>query len=213
MTSTGTAATARAQDRRPARRSARPATKKTLSVWSRRLHSWTSMLCMLLILFFAVSGFFLNHPEWTGEGTTTTATGILPAEYLSGQADYLGISEYLRSSEGVTGTAGDHGVTGTEGRIAWASPGSSAAVTFDTSSGAYTLTKTSYGILGWLGDLHTGHNTSDAWSWVTDAAAILLAFVALSGLALQLVIQRRRRQALILLAIGSVITAIIMAIH
>ncbi len=190
----------------------RNSSKKELSVWSRRVHSWTSMVCMLLILFFAVTGLTLNHPSWGADPQTTTATGTLPSEYLA-DPDYLGISEYLRSKEGVTGTAGEHGVDGTQGRISWAGPSYDATVTFDTATGKYTLTETSYGLIAWFNDLHRGSNTSAAWGWVIDASAILLIAVAVSGLVLQMMIQRRRRTALILLGVGVVATVALFLLH
>ena len=183
--------------------------RATTSIWARNLHSWTSMLCMLLILFFAVTGLTLSHPDWGSDEQTSTATGTLPTVTIEADnVDYLAISEYLRSTEGVTGTAGDHGVDGTEGRIAWSGPSYEASVFFDTESGDYTLTETTYGRLAWLNDLHKGRNTSTAWSWVLDASAIFLAFVALSGLVLQLLIQRRRRTALVLLGVGTVLSIV-----
>lgn len=184
-------------------RARKSSAKKTANVWSRNLHSWSSMISMLLILFFAVTGLTLNHPEWTGSTQTTTTHGTLPATTVAGDTvDYLAISEYLRSHEGVTGTAGDHGVEGSQGRIAWAGPSYEATVFFSTEDGTYTLTKNTYGVIAWLNDLHKGRNTSAEWGWVLDASAVALTLVALTGLVLQLVIQRRRRTALVLLGLG-----------
>lgn len=203
--------TAKAQA--PLRRQSKGVSKRNVSMWSRRIHSWTSMVCMLLILFFALTGLTLNHPEWAANTQTSQAEGTLPAQYLGSSIDYLGISEYLRSNEGVHGIAQDHGAEGGQGRIVWAGPSYEASVFFDTTSGAYTLTESQYGIIAWFNDLHKGRNTSPAWSWVIDASAITLTVVALTGLVLQMMLTKKRNQALILLGVGTVATIVLFTLH
>ncbi len=173
--------------------------------WSRSLHSWTSMTSLVLVLFFSVTGLTLNHPDWVGAAATQRVEGTLPAAALAGgQVDFLAVSEFLRETHAVTGSVTDHGTKGDQGRLAYTGPGYDASVLFSVSDGTFTLTQTRYGLLGVLNDLHKGRNTSPLWSVVIDASAIVLVLVSLTGLVLQLLIERRRRTALILLGIGSV---------
>src|SRR3954471_537174 len=74
--------------------------------WARQLHTWLSTTSLLVVLFFAVTGITLDPPPGFGAPPPPShiATGSLPSSVLrDGSADPLAISEYLRSSRGVTG--------------------------------------------------------------------------------------------------------------
>ncbi|HSK33289.1 MAG TPA: PepSY-associated TM helix domain-containing protein [Propionicimonas sp.] len=174
---------------------------------TRLLHSWLSMGSLLVVLFFALTGLTLNHQDWTfGQSpTVTTSSGQLPTGAISGGApNYLLISEFLRSSQGATGEITDYGADGDAGRISYAGPGYTGSATFSLSTDTFTMESTRYGLVAIANDLHKGRHTSTAWSWTIDVAAVGLALVAITGLLLGLIIQRRRRSALVLLGVGVV---------
>lgn len=175
---------------------------------TRLLHSWLSMATMLVVLFFALTGLLLHHPEWTF-GTaphTTQVSGALPSgSIVSRTPNFLDISEYLRTEQGAAGQVSDYGASGNTGRLAYSGPGYSANVTFDLDTGSFTMTTTRYGWVSYLSDLHRGSNTSSAWGWVIDIAAVGLALVALTGVVLQLLIRKKRTTALVLLGVGVVV--------
>lgn len=173
--------------------------------WVRQTHSWLSMISLLVVLFFALTGITLNHPTWLGASTphTSTVSGVLPASAVpDGVADPLAISEYLRDERGVTGQVTSHAETATGGSIGYDGPGTSASATYTTADRAFTLTTTSYGLIGVLNDLHKGRHSGTSFSWLIDASGVLLALVAVTGLLLQLYIRRSRRLALILASLG-----------
>ncbi len=174
--------------------------------WTRRLHSWLSMTSLLVVLFFAVTGITLNHPTWFGASTpqTRTSTGVLPATAVAnGTADPLAISEYLRANGGVTGQVTAHAETSAGGTIDYEGPGTTASVAYTTSTGAYDLKTTSYGVIGVLNDLHKGRHTGTSFAWLIDVSGGLLTLVAATGLILQLYIRRSRRSGLVLAGIGA----------
>ena len=176
--------------------------------WTRRLHSWLSMTSLLVVLFFAATGITLNHPTWLGASTpqTRTSTGVLPASTLGngdGTADPLAISEFLRSNTGVTGQVTAHAETATGGTIDYDGPGTSASVSYTTSTGTYDLQTTSYGLVGVLNDLHKGRHAGTSFRWLIDVSGGLLTLVAATGLLLQLYIRRSRRTGLVLAGIGA----------
>lgn len=188
------------------RRPRRPARNKGHRL-TRLLHSWLSMASLLVVLFFALTGLTLNHQGWTfGQSpTVSTTSGELPAGALAeGAPNYLVISEFLRSSQGATGEITDYGADGDAGRISYAGPGYTGSASFSVSTGAFTMESTRYGLVAIANDLHKGRHTSTAWSWTIDVAAVGLALVSLTGLLLGLIIQRRRRSALVLLGVGVV---------
>jgi hypothetical protein len=66
------------------------------------------------------------------------------------------------------------------------------------------MESTRYGLVAIANDLHKGRHTSTVWSWVIDVSAVGLVLVSATGLLLGLLIQRRRRSALVLLIVGVV---------
>jgi len=188
-----------------------------LNRWSRTFHVYVSMGCMLIVAFFAVTGLTLNHPSWTlGSTSTTTRTGTVPAGAVQGSdVDYLAISEYARDTFGITGHVTDYGADATTGHIDYAGPGYSASVTFSLTDSTLTTTITQGDLLAVLNDIHKGRDTSGAWGWVIDASAILLLFVTVTGIGIQLFQRKRRRSALIVAGVLSVVTivAIWLAAH
>lgn len=185
------------------------------------LHVYTSMISLLLVLFFGLTGLTLNHPTWTfGDAASRdTVEGVFPTDVVpagglpAGAAvDFLAISEYLRNDEGVHGEVADYGVSGTEGTISYKAAGYAADVTFDTTTGSFTLVVDQQGIVGVLNDLHKGRDTTSSWKWVIDVAAIVLVLVAVTGLVIQLVYRKRRRLALSLAAGFAVVSLVLMYI-
>ena len=131
--------------------------------------------------------------------------GRLPASAVGdGTADPLAISEYLRANLSVTGQVTAHAETAAGGTIDYEGPGTTASVEYTTSTGAYTLEATSYGLVGVLNDLHKGRHAGTSFRWLIDLSGGLLTLVAATGLILQLYIRRSRRTGLVLVGLGRV---------
>ena len=205
---------ARARPRSGARprKSARASGQK----WTRRLHSWLSLTSLVVVLFFALTGITLNHPTWFGASSprATTTSGVLPAStVVGGTADPLAISEYLRASTSLTGQVTGHSETAQGGTIDYDGPGSSASASYVTSTRAYTLSTTTYGLVGVLNDLHKGRHAGTSFAWLIDVSGGLLALVAATGLLLQLYIRRSRRTGLVLVGLGAVVAIVLMVVN
>ncbi len=216
--STSPAAPASAPGRTRPRTGTRPgkSSRAAGQKWVRRLHSWLSMTSLLIVLFFAVTGITLNHPTWFGASIpqTRSSTGVLPAGATSnGTADPLAISEYLRANADVSGQVTAHTETASGGTIDYEGPGSTASVAYTTSTGAYTLRTTSFGLVGVLNDLHKGRHSGTSMGWLIDVSGGLLTLVAGTGLILQLYIRRSRRSGLILVGIGATAGIVLMVVN
>lgn len=202
-----------ARPARPARpqRTGRRSTKNSLHRWARLLHVYTSMICLLVVLFFSVTGLTLDHPSWTfgGSGSRQTATGTLPAEFRKGDTvDWLAVAEFLRSRHGLRGSVSEHEAGAEEGTISFRGPGYAADGYFTLADGAYQLTVTSQGPLAVLNDLHKGRDTSSSWKWMIDLAAVFLIVISLTGLTMQLFLRKRRTSALLSAGAGIVVFAV-----
>jgi hypothetical protein len=181
--------------------------------WSRWLHVYTSMISLLLVLFFGLTGITLNHPTWTlGSGPSTrTVTGTLPAGFdANGTVDFLAVSEYVRNHDGVTGHVADYSATDSAGQIAYKAAGYAADLQFDIASGNYTLRVSEQGFLAVMNDIHKGRDTDSSWSWVIDLAGGLLVVVAVTGLGIQLFMRKRRVLALSLAGGALVVSVLLM---
>src|SRR3954447_25115555 len=87
----------------PRARRKRPLRLRVHSVL-RWLHIYTSMISLLVVLFFAATGVTLNHPDWLAAERTDELTGPLPAAWKTANGiDWLVVAEQLRAKHGVHG--------------------------------------------------------------------------------------------------------------
>lgn len=182
--------------------------KRSTNRWSRILHVYSSMVALLVVLFFGVTGITLNHPTWSiGDAVTrTTVSGTLPFPVTrDGAVDYLAISEYVRATHGVTGSVDSYEANATEGSIGYRKPGYAADLFFTISDGSYQLVVDQQGFLGVINDLHKGRNAGSSWKWLIDVSGLLLVVIAFTGMVMQLFLRRRRRSAFILSGVGAVL--------
>ena len=179
--------------------------------WGRWFHAYTSMLALVLTLFFGLTGLTLNHPTWTfGDDTTERhISGAFAAPARSdGVVDYLMIAETVRNQDGVTGQIKDYRTAGDIATLAFAGPGYSADVQVDLNANTYEVVVVEQGWVAVLNDLHKGRDTQSGWKWVIDLSAVFLVVISISGLLLQLLLVRRRTAALVVAGVGLVIAIV-----
>jgi hypothetical protein len=168
------------------------------------------MLALLVVLFFGATGITLNHPEWTlgFDPSTEVFDGALPDGWLNadGSVEFLTVSEFLRSEYDIKGDVVDFGTDPTEGFISYRGPGYGADVFFDLDAGTYNLTVEEQGWIGVFNDLHKGRDTDASWNWLIDVSGGFLVLIAVTGLLLQLLIKKRRRNAVIVAIAGTLVT-------
>jgi hypothetical protein len=177
--------------------------RRLLLKWTRTLHIYVTMLGLLLVLFFAVTGFMLNHGEWFAlhEARTHTAEGVLPTPILEGP-DKLAVVERLRDDFGATGALDSFETDEDTLKVVFKSPGRQTEATIQRADGRTEVTYESWGLLGRLTDLHRGKATGAAWELIIDGACVLLLIISSTGLILWLHLQTRRRLGLAALAVG-----------
>jgi uncharacterized protein len=189
--------------------------------WSRLIHVYASMIALLVVLFFAVTGITLNHPEWTfgDDVDTETVSGAFPFDTelvtddgTSGGVDFLSISEYVRDTYDVRGSVDSFDVTNGQGSIVYKNPGYSANLFFDADAGTFDLTVEQQGWVAVMNDLHKGRDTGSAWKWVIDVAAGFLVVVSLTGLVMQFFLRKRRRSALVVAGVGAALTIVFVVV-
>ena len=184
--------------------------KRATHRWARLLHVYTSMIALLIVLFFGITGITLNHPDWTfGDATTTTTTsGTLTVDVTldDGTIDWLTIAEEIRANYDIKGTVSDYGLVGTEATISFVNPGYAAEVFVDTTDASFDLTVEQQGFVAVMNDLHKGRDTGSAWRWLIDLSAGFLVAISATGLVMQFFLRKRRRSALTVAVVGGLIS-------
>ena len=184
--------------------------KRTTHRWARWLHVYSSMIALLIVLFFGITGITLNHPTWTfGDATsrsTTTGTLATATTLDDGSIDWLSVAEEVRATYNVKGTVSDFGATDGEGAITFVNPGYSADLFFDVSDASFELTVAEQGFVAVMNDLHKGRDSGSAWSWVIDVSAGFLVLISVTGLTMQFFLRKRRRSALVSAAVGGALS-------
>ena len=170
----------------------------------RWLHIYTSMVSLLVVLFFAATGVTLNHPDWLAGERTDELTGTLPATWKTTQGiDWLVVAEHLRSAHGVHGTVADRTADDRQAALTFRAPGYSADCFIDVRDGSYRLTVSYQGALGVLNDLHRGRDSGGTWAWLIDVAGVFLVLLSLTGLGLLFYLRKVRVKGLVTLVAGA----------
>lgn len=183
--------------------------RRSMAWWMRWAHVYVSMISLFVVLFFGLTGITLNHQEWTfgTEPVSSDTTGTLPASLVGDdEPDFLGVSEYLRSTYDVRGQVSAYRDDGTKATIAYAGPGYRAQVSFDLQDGSFALSEQDQGWITVFNDLHKGRDTKSSWRWLVDVSGALLIVVGVTGLAIQLYMRKRRTRALVSALVGTIIT-------
>ncbi len=175
----------------------------------RWLHTYVSLVSLLVVLFFSVTGLTLNHPDWIASGLRQTEkTGTLPVAWLTGEPKKLEIVEKLRADYGLRGALDEFRVDERECTIAFKGPGYSADLFVTRASGAFQLTVAEEGALAALNDLHKGRHTNRSWAWLIDISAVLLTLISLTGLGLLFFLKRIRTVGLLVVGIGALLLVV-----
>lgn len=189
--------------------------KQRVAAVARWLHIYTSVLGLAAVLFFSITGFTLNHPDWMFGSVQRQREfhGQLPVAWVgnSGAADVeqLKIAEHLRHEHGLHGQVDEFLIQDDDCTLAFKGPGYSADVFINRKTASYDITESSEGFVAVLNDFHKGRHTGSAWSLVIDIVAILLVIVSATGLALLFFIKRRRVGGTIIAVIGLLILLLV----
>src|SRR5262245_4669499 len=173
--------------------------------WTRTLHIYLTLFALLLLLFFAATGFMLNHVEWFDlkEARTRTVEGTLPVALLE-PTDKLAVVERLRGEYGATGAVDsfEDDAESPALRVVFKAPGRTTSATIERADGHAEVTYESWGLVGRLTDLHRGKGTGAGWGWVIDSTCVFLVITSASGLFLWFSLKRRRRTGIVALTLG-----------
>ncbi len=167
----------------------------------RTLHIYTSMFGLLILLFFAITGFTLNHADWFGKPVSREITGKLDPAILK-EPDKLAVAEAIRRQFHVSGLVADFTVSDDSCSVEFRRPGGSAHALIDRETGEAHVTLDDDGAVALLNALHQGRDSGAGWSLLIDIVAWLMVFVSISGLVLLFSLPKRRGLGLIAMVVG-----------
>jgi len=186
----------------------------------RDIHVFSAMLVLLLMLFFAVSGFFLNHPSLSDSDTVTTSTSVKTPQWLSQQTDWP--ANYSRHGlRLMLWLDSEHNVRGVDYEFEWddfdqlliitmQSPGSNTIVEFFSQEQRLEIQQSPFGLLDMLNNVHRAKHTTTLWRYTSDVSAIVMIIFCLSGLWLALINTNSRRASSQWFAVGSSLFLLVM---
>jgi hypothetical protein len=185
--------------------------KRRLARYSRWLHIYVSMTSFVIVFFFAVTGWTLNHPDRFNREQLRKAAGSIDAQWTGAAAESAKpqIVEAIRRGAGVHGAVTDFRVDDDSLSVTFKGPGYSADALVDRKTGKYDVTESRLGAIAVLNDLHKGRDAGGVWKAVIDVSAALLTFISLTGLILLYYIHKHRLAGVILLAAGAALAGIL----
>lgn len=184
---------------------------RTLVTACRTVHIYLTMLGLLVMVLFGVTGFTINHEDWFAADPIRTEQreGTVPRDLLAKQ-DYLHVVENLRQSMGIQGAMENFADDNAELAITFKRPGEIWDLTVDKATGKVSGRSEQYGLVAILNNLHRGRYTGAAWRVVIDISALLIVLACLTGFILWLALPRRQKLGIFYLALGTIATMVVL---
>lgn len=185
---------------------------------SRTWHGYLSAFAFLTLIFFAITGLFLNHPEWfeaKGEQPSNDRTiQLAPADVATAQkaADpSRALTELVRKQQPLIGAYQSGEVIDTEAMIRLEGPKGSSDIIVDLSTGAAEVTVKKARFIDTINELHRGKNSGAAWKAIIDISAILILALSIIGYVLFFSLRFRLRTSLILtvVSLGAMLAVVV----
>lgn len=177
---------------------------------ARYVHGWLSAFAFLVLIFFSITGLFLNHPNWFEPAKTEESTKItLPTPILESikqqESPSNTILDYVRQNQSVVGRYQSSEVIDNEVMIHLESPAGATDIWVSLDNGQAEITQKPASTISLINDLHRGKNSGTAWSLLIDISAILIVALSLAGFILFLSIKTRLVTHLVLTATSLIV--------
>ncbi|WP_375056119.1 PepSY-associated TM helix domain-containing protein [Zobellella sp. DQSA1] len=185
--------------------------------WVRPLHTYSSMLMLVIMLFFTFTGLTLNNRHWLPEPEPEWEAELSLPETLAGSGLWRE-DPLLAASQVWLWMREEQQLAGGEVRFDWSEdeglllidikrPGGYSLVEVLPEEGEVWLASRHYGWMAVLNDLHMGRYSGPGWRWFIDASALVMLLFTLTGLWLVLPMRRRRGRMLTLSGLGTALMA------
>lgn len=151
------------------------------------LHAYLSAFAFLALMFFAVTGLLLNHPDWFGSGRDEPRDSIIHLPLVAIQQAQQQPQPEQALAALVAKKISLHGVLKQTDMIEpdmllhFEGVGGSSDVSIDLSSGRTEVSNSDAQFSRIIQDLHRGKNSGAAWKWLIDISAIVILALSMFG--------------------------------
>lgn len=188
----------------------------------RKIHIFSAMPVLVLMLFFAITGIYLNHPDWDRTQVERQQQTIRLPENLTRLPDWS--THYASHSLTLLHWLEvEHGLSGVDFEIDWdemdnlvilnlSGPNGSTLIEAFIDQGHAHVDTRRLSVIDMLNNVHRAKHVSGLWRFVSDLSAICMILFSLSGFWLVLVNRMERKNANIALLVGSSLFVIIISL-
>lgn len=185
--------------------------------WMRWLHIYSAVPVLLSMIFFAVTGFFLNHPDMPlGETRAKQHEEQLPETFAD--LDWINNKTYYSLSL-LNWLDQSLGIRGVKIEIEWEDddllmivlegPNASQSIDVYPEEGLVEIFSQTLSFMQMLNNLHRAKSVSEAWRWFSDLSAIFMLVFCMTGLWLVLANKMQRVSGTSWITLGSVVMVLI----
>ena len=163
----------------------------------RMLHAYLSAAAFILLMFFAMSGFLLNHPGWFGpERRSDGPIAInLDADRIDDAISNAGagksLAEMVAEQARLRGAFQDADILDDEVYLHFSGVKGTSDVIIDLESGVAEVDVSQANMTSIIHDLHRGKDAGPFWKRLIDVTALLIVAMSLVGLILFLSLRFR----------------------
>jgi uncharacterized protein len=156
----------------------------------RMLHGYLSAAAFVLLIFFALTGFLLNHPLWFGASRVSggeEAISLDPKlleEALAAPEPARALAELVATRYPLKGAYQNGDVMEEEGYLRFAGVKGASDIVIDFESGTAEIEVSHANVTSILHDLHRGKDAGPFWKRLIDVTALLILAMSLAGLIL-----------------------------
>ncbi len=156
----------------------------------RMLHAYLSAAAFVLLMFFALSGLLLNHPQWFSperKALEPTVLQLDPAtleQALASEAPAQSLSDLIASQTSIVGDFQDADIDEVEGLLRFTGVKGSTDVFIDLETATAEVETSRANMTSIIHDLHRGKDTGVFWKRLIDVTSILILAMSLAGLIL-----------------------------
>jgi hypothetical protein len=167
--------------------------QRLLRKWSRTFHIYLSMLGLLGILFFAVTGLMLNHEEWfsLARPSTRKVEGKIASPLLK-EPDKFAIVEVLRKDFAAAGAVDSFEIEENQITVIFKAPARRVQAVIERPDGRVEVLFEYRNAAARFTELHRGVEAGSAWRLIIDVVAGVQIVSALTGMLLWWLVPRWR---------------------
>ena len=181
----------------------------------RKVHIYSAMPVLVLMLFFAITGIYLNHPDLEPGAVTKTQQNIALPDWVSSLNDWS--ENYATHSLTLLHWLDvEHGISAVDFDIEWdemdelviinlSGPNGSTLVEVYLEDSLALVDTRKLSTISMLNNVHRAKHVSGFWRVLSDISAICMVLFCVSGFWLVLVNRFERKSANLVMTLGSVL--------